>query len=63
MDLAEQLCSIVLLLVVMIIALYIWEEYVRPLVRKDTFLGRLSPDNQTCMYGYYKNPENLCNYC
>lgn len=62
MELSEMLCATILLLIVMIVALFLWEEYVKPAIKKDSFLGKLSPDNQTCLYGYHKNPHNLCNY-
>ena len=64
-DLSQNFCLVVVLIIVVIIANYLWDEVVRPMLKKSGFsvstLGNAAGYDGACLWGNKKNPWNTCN--
>jgi hypothetical protein len=64
-NLSGLLCQLVLGVIIVLIALYLWTEHVQPMIKKSgfqgpTILGHVS-GRSDCLIGNEKNPWNTCN--
>jgi hypothetical protein len=67
-DLPQNLCLIVTFVILAIIAMYLWENVVRPNLPSSlksgfsvSCLGNAAGYNGACLWGAEKNPWNTCN--
>ena len=60
----QILCSLIVGVLIVLIALYIWHEHIQPMLKKSgfspTILGHVS-GRSDCLVGNKENPYNTCN--
>lgn len=65
LDYSQMICLIIALICIVIVALYLWEEIIRPMLKKSGFavscLGNAAGYDGACLWGAEKNPWNTCN--